>query len=1503
MRIRTIGNASCISRSLLVLALCLAFVGLLRPQNPNQQLRVDYTGGLYGYFRDDAPTFHDTDGLVGHFIQVHGGEGHLLLGMGDNFGPEFGASIQEEDRANCGLPTDPSERLPQALYKDDLRVAKSAECDNVANFLLKAGYRVIVPGREDFMYGSGWLRMMAANLRAARSADNGDKRLTVLAANLRLRLQSSSDPEGSSSGKLKNLCPLLFAPDRSLLSTGKVSEGGQSEDTSFEPATCSTQTADSPPELLDVLDRMTLVVGNPQIEASITDADTYYAEVRKSPDVTQHRNQILTNQLDQLRLMSWGLARTRGLLAQITILQKKFNAATPAFLRPADLVALRDCVASLSDATSPCPVANTSAAQGEAPTRMQNQPPCTFHKLPNSGDLTDLNAFANGLLRVFATICSTEPSPSTVHTDDRLIVDSEAGRAGIRALLHAIAREQWNVGYTIASTNPDETSPQTLIIGVVGESTLQDVSRTNREFCFSVQPDSGSAAVAYNYCDRKGEQHKHENLQAQVYELNPVQTIVALARAAKLTHPQIQSVIVMAQMPHTEAEELAAAVKKEYDRLEFVVARPCDSRETSAGDKDNVACSESLLKEQRIPQVAFILSEAQDDHASGDFEMFYSRGIGLPPVLTPRHAYGNSHGSAGLLDDPASIVTYTTNLAEDSNSLESPEPARKRETGSNNKNALFSLTNEELNTKLKQHSPKPVQASVLLAEKILGIPEDASPDPPSPYASIGLGDLRDGTLLTVDKLLREAGCASANPAAAPACDLAIQRLLLQMLQRGARLTGDPLNDLINPAGELADVSLLQSRDIWLNKLPGGYAGAQERCRRWLANKNAQASAEAYCELRVALDMILWKGDYASRAQVKGSDLTDMMSVAQKLSSGENDLATHDVSGEWLATFGIGQTGVKNLPTLAPRTDAFWIPGATDCVDNDNAPVKAQSASGSQSTPSQGVKYCVNGKVIQPDASYWVVTGDHLMQDEQVYGTLSKLPDHDRFFSQCYLTEKIAQALEAGAHRHVTPCSRGHKSPGPVALQPRDEEDEVASTAAMPASVTGSAPSPTNAFHEVSRDIQAAEDDHQLRPMFHLEFGKLVGGLDLHHAVNGDSYVASNFQGVTDSRASAASQRELDIEQQMRGYLRFRNSPEQEKRLFGDSFGAEFRMGFQSDIEFDRSAQGNLTGKAENATFPLNSATGGLFVERDIYPGHSETVIDSVLRWIPPAMMTPGRFSLVFAPRQYQRQILGNYVYFPFSSTADGGGPKDGFELTIPTAPAYAFSDRLGFRETATTPAASADSQNKLKLFRWDSGSYWEAGLQNLDQRHVLQALTITTPDGGKSGQSVSVTCDAMGTLTFANCVKQIAVDGKSNFSNLVYADPTAWGFYWDVSLQKQLSPAKDQIHKVALQISSKGDRLLTLDLPLSTETRWDAPMSTAISFQILPNLSVAPTYNAFWYSNQVLHGHLFFNEGLITLRWYFNRDSMSPFNRQVLFNGPASDDQTKSMHLSKGGGS
>jgi hypothetical protein len=530
-----------------------------------------------------------------------------------------------------------------------------------------------------------------------------------------------------------------------------------------------------------------------------------------------------------------------------------------------------------------------------------------------------------------------------------------------------------------------------------------------------------------------------------------------------------------------------------------------------------------------------------------------------------------------------------------------------------------------------------------------------------------------------------------------------------------------------------------------------------------------------------------------------------------------------------------------------------------------------------------------------DASYWISTSDHLIQDEQVYGTLAKLPDADKEPTKCYLTEKIAQGLHASAHLPYRGCSPGHPSPGSSLQRPDDPESGVDSA---PAKAAGQPQPPVSsqfpALNNTATDIEASEDSNQLRRSFHLEFGKIVAGYDVREAVNGDAFVANNFQGVTDSRASAASQRELDIEQQMRGYFRGRRSMEEDKRFFGIPIGTEFRSGFQSDLEFDRTAAGNLAGKAVNPTFPLNSVSGGAFVERDFFPPSNATAtIAKALRWLPPAMMVPGRFAVVLSPRQYQRQIIGGYLYFPFSSTTGSGGPKNNFELTVPTTPAYGFSDRGGMRETATAP----EPGKERKLFLWDSGSYWEAGFQYLDQRHVLEALTITTPDSGKA----PLMCDAKGTLTFANCAKQITIDSTSRAS-AVYADTTSLGFYWDINLQKQLSSSKNQLSKIALQFSSKGDRLVARHLPLSTETRWDAPLSAALSFQILPNLSLAPTYNGFWYSNQVLDGHLFINEGLITLRWYFNRDSMSPFRKQLLFDGPASDDQTKTMHL-KGGSS
>ena len=146
-------------------------------------LSIEYTGALFGYYRMEGDELVTQPRLsaVKAFLESpeHSAQRNLVLGMGDNFGPEFGASLQLPDIKGCEQPAlgpgQPIEDVvygrdqpPVILYKGNTRVAREAKSDNVARFLMAAGYRAVVPGREDFLYSSEWLRSIAANLRSAR---------------------------------------------------------------------------------------------------------------------------------------------------------------------------------------------------------------------------------------------------------------------------------------------------------------------------------------------------------------------------------------------------------------------------------------------------------------------------------------------------------------------------------------------------------------------------------------------------------------------------------------------------------------------------------------------------------------------------------------------------------------------------------------------------------------------------------------------------------------------------------------------------------------------------------------------------------------------------------------------------------------------------------------------------------------------------------------------------------------------------------------------------------------------------------------------------------------------------------------------------------------------------------------------------------------------------------------------------------------------------------------
>ena len=152
--------------SLWILAMIAVF---LPSQSKAQSTTINYTGRLMGYYRIEAnEQIWNSDGTpsdhllkpVKDFLNWRKKNPELLVGMGDNFGPEFGASIQPVGSDDCLVPAGKG-IAPGSLYKDGTRIPKSAHCDNVLRFLMAAGFRAVVPGREDFIYSAAWLQEIA----------------------------------------------------------------------------------------------------------------------------------------------------------------------------------------------------------------------------------------------------------------------------------------------------------------------------------------------------------------------------------------------------------------------------------------------------------------------------------------------------------------------------------------------------------------------------------------------------------------------------------------------------------------------------------------------------------------------------------------------------------------------------------------------------------------------------------------------------------------------------------------------------------------------------------------------------------------------------------------------------------------------------------------------------------------------------------------------------------------------------------------------------------------------------------------------------------------------------------------------------------------------------------------------------------------------------------------------------------------------------------------------
>jgi hypothetical protein len=218
--------------------------------------------------------------------------------------------------------------------------------------------------------------------------------------------------------------------------------------------------------------------------------------------------------------------------------------------------------------------------------------------------------------------------------------------AAIDGLLRTVAIEEKDIGYTVAQTADGSL---VLIVGLTGQSTMNAVSQTNLRLCPGAHKDPASAFGVCGDRETPGS--------GTAVATDPVPITEAIVRGAELLaadHNQrpFDKILVMAQMPHTEAEVLSERVS-------------------------------TLLKNDGAHfHVDVVLSEAESGYGTPQLSLSFPASAKrnyAAPVVAPIPSYNSQTGdypgkvSRLTLDSPADM---SFSIANESDGIFAPPPVR-----------------------------------------------------------------------------------------------------------------------------------------------------------------------------------------------------------------------------------------------------------------------------------------------------------------------------------------------------------------------------------------------------------------------------------------------------------------------------------------------------------------------------------------------------------------------------------------------------------------------------------------------------------------------------------------------------------------------------------------------------------------------------------------------------------------------------------------------------------
>jgi len=271
--------------------------------------------------------------------------------------------------------------------------------------------------------------------------------------------------------------------------------------------------------------------------------------------------------------------------------------------------------------------------------------------------------------------------------------------------------------------------------------------------------------------------------------------------------------------------------------------------------------------------------------------------------------------------------------------------------------------------------------------------------------------------------------------------------------------------------------------------------------------------------------------------------------------------------------------------------------------------------------------------------------------------------------------------------------------------------------------------------------------------------------------------------------------------------------------------------------------------------------------------------------------------------QYQEQFTGNYLIFPYSQTPP------------PTTPPTISGQFTAHAPKVTTLFEKAGLRREFagQWIKLDTGSYVEAGFEFGIEDNILSSVALTSdgvtppPCTARSSTTIAACFAGYANPKSATYVKGFQIDNTTMLAVPLTTETLhASGGYWDIHLQRAfLKPGGGSGTKLGIKsginftLDSKSDWFSQrgAEKSLNTQTRYDVPLSIALNFPLLRNLSLSPTYSSFFYSTQVTGQSIVINSFSIAAKWYFARDATVPPRRQLYFTGPSSADQTSSAKV------